>query len=356
MPWFETNTSSGNGAWGTHWTMANRNPNVVDGTGKRQIASNYYPQIGPYASGDKDVIEYQLLLMKYAGADGVLIDWPGSQNVWDYPKNKQNAEALIAQTARVGLNFAVVYEDHNVGMAFDAGLIPNKIAAAQQDMTYLKNTYTTKSNYVQVNGAPLVLDFGPQTFVTEADWTSIMAPFTVKPTFLTLWYQVGQTGVNGKGEYPWIYSDGMAGLDNFYNNHPLNVKFGVGYPGFNTFYTAGGWAGPTWTLPYGTTFATTLDKAIAAANVNNIQIATWNDYGEGTMIEPTQEFGYSFLTTMQQKFGVSSSQGDLQLIYTLYQKRKQYAGNTAKQAELDKGFAYLAAYQTAAAATIINAQ
>ena len=50
----------------------NRNPNIVDATGKRQIASHYYPKIGPYASSDPDVIEYHLLLMKYAGVDGVL--------------------------------------------------------------------------------------------------------------------------------------------------------------------------------------------------------------------------------------------------------------------------------------------
>ena len=40
MPWFETNTSNGT-HWGYHWTMQNCNPDVVDGTGKRQIASHY---------------------------------------------------------------------------------------------------------------------------------------------------------------------------------------------------------------------------------------------------------------------------------------------------------------------------
>lgn len=80
MPWFESNATSGNGAWGLHWTMANQNPNNTDATGRRQIASYYYPLIGPYGSADKDVIEYQLLLMKYAGVDGVLIDWPGTIN------------------------------------------------------------------------------------------------------------------------------------------------------------------------------------------------------------------------------------------------------------------------------------
>lgn len=355
MPWFETNASSGNGAWGIHWTMANQNPNNIDGTGKRQIASFYYPLIGPYASGDKDVIEYQLLLMKYAGADGILIDWPGTLNVLDYPRNRQNSEALIALTSAVGLDFAIVYEDHNIGMAFDAGMISNKIAAAQGDMTYLKNNYFTKGNYIKVNNAPLLLDFGPQTFVTPSDWSSIFAPLSTKPTFLTLWYQSNQPGANASGEYPWIYSDFTTGLSNFYNNRPLNVKFGVAYPGFNTFYNAGGWGGPTFGLPYnGTgTFGQTLDMA-KNSGVDYIQLATWNDYGEGTMIEPTREFGYGFLTTMQQKLGVPFSQSELELIDTLYQQRKQNAGNATKQAQLDQAFNFLVSLQVASAASILG--
>src|SRR6266850_3299770 len=48
MPWFEDQTTSGNGRWGQHWTMANQNPNLVLPDGKRQIASYFYPMIGPY--------------------------------------------------------------------------------------------------------------------------------------------------------------------------------------------------------------------------------------------------------------------------------------------------------------------
>ncbi len=353
MPWYETRTSSGNGAWGMHWTMANRNPDMIEADGRRQIASYYYPLTGPYASGDKDLIEYQLLLMKYSGVDGVLLDWPGSQAVWDYPKNRQNAEAMIRQTAKFGLKFAVVYEDHNLRMAHDAGLLPDMMTAAQQDMAYLRDNYFPRSNYIRLNSAPLLLDFGPQTFLTPGEWSGVFAPFTTKPTFLTLWYQSQQAGANAQGEFAWIYSDGMAGLDYFYANRPLGVKFGVAYPGFHTFYAAGGWGGPGWSLPYGSTFAATLDKAKAAA-LNAIQVATWNDYGEGSMIEPTREFGYTFLTTLQQKFGVSAGQGDLQLIYKLYEQRKQYAGNAAKQDQLDQAMYYLASYQVAAARAILD--
>src|SRR5437588_4266173 len=81
MPWFQTPSSLGgtSGDWGWHWKMNTQNPNVVDDIGKRQIASHYYPKIGPYDSTDSDVIEYHSLLMKYSGVDGALVDWYGVQ-------------------------------------------------------------------------------------------------------------------------------------------------------------------------------------------------------------------------------------------------------------------------------------
>ena len=82
MPWFQTPSSlggTGGSSWGFHWKMNTQNPNIVDASGKRQIASHYYPKIGPYDSTDSDVIEYHSLLMKYSGVDGALVDWYGVQ-------------------------------------------------------------------------------------------------------------------------------------------------------------------------------------------------------------------------------------------------------------------------------------
>ena len=46
--------------------------------GRATLASHYHPIIGPYDSGDPDVLEYHALLMKLAGIDGVVIDWYGT--------------------------------------------------------------------------------------------------------------------------------------------------------------------------------------------------------------------------------------------------------------------------------------
>ena len=61
--------------------------------------------------------------------------------------------------------------------------------------------------------------------------------------------------------------------------------------------------------------------AVKKAGLSMLQISTWNDYGEGTIIEPTQEFGYKYLTMLQQFTGVKYQQSDLELIYNWYKAR-----------------------------------
>ena len=77
MPWFESPETLGGNSWGYHWQFENRDPNIILANGQREIALHYYPLIGPYASRDPFVIEYHFLLLKTAGADGILIDWYG---------------------------------------------------------------------------------------------------------------------------------------------------------------------------------------------------------------------------------------------------------------------------------------
>ncbi|RAW00626.1 glycoside hydrolase family 71/99-like protein [Pseudochryseolinea flava] len=358
MPWFESKETSVDGKWGQHWTMANRNPDVIEG-GRRQIASHYYPLIGPYASSDKFVVEYQALLMKLAGIDGVVIDWYGTTSARDYPQNAINTEAFIAQTAKTGLEFALVYEDQSVKHAFNDKKITDKLAQGRADMAYLKSNHFSRSNYTFIDGKPLLMAFGPQEFQTEDAWSNVFSGLTTKPKFLTLWGESGEAGVNAGGEFAWIYQNESSShtsfLDNFYNNEYEGLKMGSAYPGFKDYYQQGGWDNGYFLINHnGTgTLEATLNKALAA-EVSHIQLATWNDYGEGTMIEPTVEFGYSLLTLLQSKLGSATSQEHLEMVAKLYALRVRFKDDKAKQKRLDQVFYYLVALQFADAKTLLD--
>jgi hypothetical protein len=350
MPWFETKETNTQpehfGEWGIHYTMSNKNPDKIvdEKTGRREVAMYYYPLTGPYASGDKVIIEYQLLLMKLSGIDGVFIDWPPIINTNDYPLLVRNTEKIVEQLEKVGLQFAIVYEDQDINIAFKKNAIVNKIEAAQQDMDYLNTRYFSKPNYVKLNGKPLLLNFGPQTFKTDSEWTQVFSKLGEnKPAFYTLWYQSNEAGANAEGEFAWVWQKNYEDLDKFYNKHPLSIgKIASAYPGFKAFYSEGGWGDIPWIIPHrgDSTFKETLKLALDS-KLDIIQLITWNDYGEGTMIEPTVEFGFSFLDALQKTLGVSYTQADLEMIYKLYFYRRRFANSEAIQKKLDQVFYYI---------------
>lgn len=353
MPWFETPESSDNQQWGMHWTMANMNPDNWVTTEKREIASHFYPQIGPYASGDDDVLEYHLLLMKYSGIDGVLIDWYGSSDFGDYKKNRENSKALIEMLEKVGLEYAIVYEDRTITARYNADNNLDKIGAAQVDMMYMKNTYFGDSHYIQVDGKPLLLLFGPEEFHTPEEWTNIMSVLSTKPTFVTLNGTTSKIGALANGEYIWADNNSLDSKYATQNN--FDVFFGGAYPGFKDFYKEGGWGDNFFVVEHnnGATFLEHLNKA-QTAGVDYLQLITWNDYGEGTMIEPTLEFGYTFLKYLQDFAGVNYNQTELENIKKLYDLRKEYFANAEIQKKLDQVFFYLTSLQTDKAVELLS--
>jgi hypothetical protein len=356
MPWFETKeTNQPAGIWGQHWTMNNCHPDSITQDGKRQIASFYYPLTGPYASGDSNLIDYQLLLMKYSGIDGVCIDWPGITQLYDYPLLVRNTERIISRIAKVGLKYSIVYEDQDIHIAQDKGVVKDPIAAAQNDMRYLQQNYFPDSNYERLNGVPLLLDFGPQTFLKPTEWTSIFSVLPTPPAFFTLWDHQQFAGKNASGAFAWINADHLVSLKGFYALKADSAFIASAYPGFNAFYYQGGWGGPTFSIPHDSlgTFEQTLSLALKS-KASYVQLPTWNDYGEGTIIEPTMEFKYGYLTTLQKILGVPYGEASLRSVAKLYDLRMRYKGNVEILHKLDQAFQEMAALHQEQADQLMN--
>jgi hypothetical protein len=369
MPWFETPATLGGSNWGFHWKFNNQNPNIVDPSGKRQIASHYYPKIGPYASSDPDVIEYHLHLMKLSGVDGVLIDWYGIQGTnGDIVSLRQNSEHVIRSVDEYGLKFGVVLEDR-----FSAN-----INQAVANVDYLRHNpnpglypnypgYFENPDYIRMGAGndPLLPTFGPITFQQPSQWTTILGAAGEDVEFLPLWYESADAGTNANGEYSWIYEDESA--DNHWTHQSNFYRFradaigtagGSAYPGFVDFYQEGGLGQVVpFEIPHddGQTLEDLLELAEQYANkIQFLQLNTFNDFGEGTMFEPTVETGFEYLKQIQQYTGVSYGESELQLVYRLYLARKKYAGNASIDAELDQVSALLAALDIAAATSLLD--
>ena len=344
MPWFQSPYSLGDGNWGYHWKMNTQDPNVITydpaypNGEKRQIASHYYPQIGPYDSTDPDVIEYHLLMMKMAGVDGVIIDWYGVQGTnGDIGSLINASNALVDKVDDFGMDFAVCLEDR-----FSAN-----VNQAKANVAYLRDNYFNQPDYIRLDAGqnPLLLNFGPITFQNASDWTQILSQAGEDVDFLPLWYHDDLAGSNADGEYAWV--DDAAGIQSFYHNRApvLDVVGGTALPGFNDFYQEGG-AGSGYTdIPHndGQTLA---DNLALATTYNDrldfLQLVTWNDFGEGTMFEPTVETGYDYLLQLQQFSGTPYGLSELEIVHDLYLARKAYPDDPTRQAQLDQVSQFLA--------------
>jgi glycoprotein endo-alpha-1,2-mannosidase len=75
-----------------------------------------------------------------------------------------------------------------------------------------------------------------------------------------------------------------------------------------------------------------------------VHVVTWNDFGEGTMVEPTLDYGYRDLGIIQNfrrqyiDPNFSYTTNDLSTAYRFYNLRKQYGTNAAISAELNRAF------------------
>ncbi len=355
MPGYEDPSTSGNGKWGIHWTMATMDPTIIV-DGKRQIASYFYPMIGPYASSDRDVIDYHLLLMKYAGIDGVIVDWSGIHNDYDSPLIRRNTDSIFARIPGVGLKFAICYEDASLRNVLTFQGI-GYVTAARQDFEYLRTAYFKYSHYAAVNDKPLLLCFGPQAILTPEDWRQAFSEFAVKPEFISLEYHGDVTGSLGGGEFAWVAARGVPELHDFYVNRSSQSMIIAGaYPGFKDFYAPGGWGSTLFVIDHnGTTELQACLEEAKTVNAPILQLITWNDFNEGTMLEPTLEFEYSLLEKVQQYAGVSYTKSELQLIFQWYTKRKKYKSDVAMEQKLDQVYTALVSLQVSKAADILAA-
>ncbi len=310
MPWFQAPPVSS--AYGWHWHMGFTDPYAKDARGNSPIASHYYPLTGPYDSADPILLEYQTTLMKASGIDGVIVDWYGVGSSLDYPQLHKATQALFQAVKKAGLLFAICYEDQTLGHRVEAGEIAAEKAAdaAAADLGWAAANWFSDAAYVKVGGRPVLLDFGPQYLVTDRQWKQVLDGITPRPFFVTL--DRKQPLVADAG-FPWPPMGESGGkelsaaalgryLDSFYKREASTaLRVATAFPGFHDFYKEAGVAPSYGYLDArgGDTFKSTLDAAVRARPAI-IQIATWNDYGEGTVIEPTVQNGFRDLIVLQE--------------------------------------------------------
>ncbi len=317
MPWYGTKDVSG--AWGWHWTMGHFNPDQKRWDDQREIASHDYPLIGPYDSGDDHALECQVLLMKIAGLDGVIIDWYGTSDLNDNAVNHRHTQKLIPWLKKAGLKFSICYEDQAVKTLKNG----EDLKQAQKDLEWAEEHWFGDDTYVKREGRPVLLVFGPQHLKWKFD-------LKAKPLVFGLPHLAKPNGLEGVFAWPPV-SCGKSllppqwkkELDLIYARDEKLIA--TAFPGFKDIYKQAGVHDSYGSISSrdGQTLTESFDLALKS-KAPIIQVATWNDYGEGTVIEPTRSNGYRYLEALPK----CGRKADLRLPVMLYQLRKR--GGDAK--------------------------
>jgi hypothetical protein len=352
MPWYAAKPRSS--AWGWHWTMGKFDPDRKLPSGLPEIASHVHPLIGLYDSNDRDVIECQLLQMKLAGISGVIVDWYGTTAFADYAAIHAATQRLFEATKRIGLRFAVCYEDRTVGLMVKRGALAHGQVAAhlRSTMAWASTHWFASPHYLRIDNRPVVLNFGPITVLEPAPWRKAFENLAPRPCFLTLphlWRKVEADGhfawlplhVRGHRPTPAQVRDWLRDYHALAAKRPT-MTLSSAFPGFHDIYEEAGQRKSYGFIDdrNGDTLRDTLRTAMEGPT-RVVQLITWNDYGEGTVIEPTHEHGYRhleiILAARRREAGDAFPfrPADLRLPAELLGRRRQHASDAAGTAQLD---------------------
>ncbi len=365
MPWYET--PAVRGQWGAHWTGHSKehDPEVMKENGLPDIWSKFHPLIGLYDSTDPDVLECQLLQMKLAGVNGVIVDWYGTYPAADYPAIHEATKAMFDAGGRFDMKFAACYEDRSLELLVNWGKISSEEVPAQlaENLKWAAAEWFGAPQYFQFEGRPLLLNFGPIYVKDKEAWAEAVGACDPQPAFFALHHLWQDAGADGG--FSWVHTepfDGepgeaiivqrLADTHNYRSTDPLKSMPSV-YPGFEDVYE-------TSLHDLGRREGRTMRETLRAAMEGPwpiVQLVTWNDYGEGTVIEPTHEDGYAALEAIQDarrnELGAAFTftAEDLRLPARLLALRK--SGKTEKQ-ELDRISGLLRAGQCEEAEELLN--
>jgi len=220
------------------------------------------------------------------GVDGFIVDWYGPQNTHH---NTATLNVKAAAEASPNFEFALIEDSGSLTGAADP---TTKLLS---DIQYMADNYFSSPRYLQWNGRP-VLGFFLNTSLA-INWATVSAQAAGNP-LLIFRNASGFTSAGSAGSFSWVNptsnvsDNGVADyLDNFYATgiaKPSLLTLGAAYKGFNDNLASWGsnrvmnqQCGQTWLA----TFADIAKHYSASNQLPVLQLATWNDYEEGTEIE-----------------------------------------------------------------------
>src|SRR5262249_29665185 len=276
------------GSW-SHWSG-------VDEAAKRIGSSTDYPELGPYDSHDPKLIEQHVRKAKEIGITGFIVSWWRQGDFHD-----KGMPLILFEARQAGLGVTIYFEDVRPRGAPDP-------KTAVEDLLYVLERYGRHPAWLKVKGKPVVFVYSRAVGQLKMDgWQSVIMEVnqrysggalfvgdrispeaaklfdgihTYNPTGSTAGKSVDEIRDWARSTFPqWIEVAGedriacvtlIAGYD--------DSKLGRKQPR------------PITDRHQGETYRVMWQEAIAA-NPDWVLICSWNEWHEGSQIEPSAETG-----------------------------------------------------------------
>ena len=306
-PWYG-NPIGPSGEW-YHWSGVNQT--VI-------VSATDYPLFGAYDSRDVAVFRAQILMARAAGIDGFISSWWGPGTFEDH-----SLAVLLPVAQQLNFTVCIYYE---TGRTLTASQMVS-------ELTYAVRNYGSNPAYMKVNGRPVIFIYAAWFDGRNATfWLGVRKAVeaNVGPT-----YMIGNVPPNDAS-----YLNVFDGYHNFVALNSTVMAENYHYWASNLTY---GLAGMSWsdevslvhkgvTVPFeqkslyytvipgsdrtganrtgngdiyyegrdgGKLYATNWQGAISN-NAMNVLLVSWNEWHEGAELEPSRQYGLSYLPFTQQ--------------------------------------------------------
>ncbi len=160
-PWYGTPEVSG--SW-IHWNEAGHDPELLLANNLPDSATTNHP-LKLYDSNDPEVIKEHLSLAKWAGIDGFICSWWGIDDFTDRAFRKMLE--IVEKEKGLPLKLTIYYERVSQ-VAVD------KVEAAVKDIIYILDEYGGSPAFLKVDGKPVIFIYGRALSQLGDKWRDVV--------------------------------------------------------------------------------------------------------------------------------------------------------------------------------------
>ncbi len=260
--------------------------------------SEHYPLLGPYDSRDPRVIMSHIRMAKSYGIDGFIVSWWGIDRYED-----RVLPEILGVAEKEGFKVTVYYESNRQ-------LSLNDVV---EELTYIVRSYSGHPAYLKVDGKPVIFVYAMSARGRDFNFWRDAVRRVEADTGVDVFFVADTGDVGYLSAFEGIHYYSLLGIyDNpgaRFEETALRVRLyatrkemesGIRHPrfwvatvipGFNNTKVGGELVYPR---EGGAAYRRFWDAAISSG-ADMVAIVTWNEWHEGTEVEPSREYEFQYL-------------------------------------------------------------